>query len=33
MRAEPLEVKLDGWGDNAIKVILAYLQQKDQERT
>ncbi len=32
MRAEPLEVELEGWGDNALKGTLANLQEKEQER-
>jgi hypothetical protein len=33
MRAKPLEVELKGWGDNIIRVTLAYLQQREWERT
>jgi hypothetical protein len=32
IRAEPSEVKLEGWGDNALKGTRAYMQQREWER-
>jgi hypothetical protein len=33
MKVEPPKVEPEGSGDNALKVTLAYLQRKEQERT
>jgi hypothetical protein len=33
MRAKPLEVEPKGWGDNVIRVTLAYMQQNEQKKT
>ncbi len=32
-KVEPPKVKLEGWGDNALKVTLADLQRKEREIT
>jgi hypothetical protein len=31
IRAKPLEVELEGWGDNALKGTPAYMQQREWE--
>ncbi len=33
MKAKPLEIEPKGWGDNGIKVTLAYLKQREWKRT
>jgi hypothetical protein len=33
MKSKPLKVESKGWGDNAIRVTLAYMQQKEWKRT
>jgi hypothetical protein len=33
MWAKPPKVELEGWEDNAFKVTLANLQQREQKRT